>query len=123
MNPAILLASSLVNAKHFLPKSLSEAPIKYSSRRSIMRSRSWNASPVHLVFQLIHPDIDGISPEQVFLENCIRPTAEQYALRRFHTIPNGQYDIQAVVFNTTHNLTTTLLLKCRKFCDSWNLWI
>ena len=49
MSPAILLASSLVNAKHFLPKSLSEAPIKYSSRRSIMRSRSWNASLVSTV--------------------------------------------------------------------------
>ena len=45
-SPAISPASIFVKPKHFLPRSLSDAPIKYSSLSSMMRKRSWKASLV-----------------------------------------------------------------------------
>ena len=70
---------------------------------------------IHLVFQLVHASIDGISPQQILLQDCICPTTEQYALRRFHTIADGQNNIQTVIFNL---IDFPICGSCRKFCDN-----
>ena len=42
LSPAISEGSILVKPKHFLPRSLREAPIRYSSRSSMTRKRSFS---------------------------------------------------------------------------------
>lgn len=71
------------------------------------------------VFQLNSFDllINGVTLNQVLLQDFVRPDTELGAALRLYTIADRSYHFNIIIF---HLITFTVQSSCRKFCDNRN---
>ena len=51
---------------------------------------------IHLVFQLVHASIEGISPQQILFQHTSRPPSKQYPAQGLDAIADGSDDFKVV---------------------------